>query len=62
MAKSKKRGGEKAHRQRVEQRNVKLKSAQSAMQKMFNEAMKAQIEELKKNAESQTGTTENTEG
>jgi hypothetical protein len=47
MAKSKKRGGEKAHRKRLQQRNNTLKAEQSAMQKLFNESMKAQIEALK---------------
>lgn len=57
MPQSKKRGGAKAHRKKVENRNNLVKAQQSAMQKLFNEAMKMQIEELKKNAES--GTTEN---
>jgi hypothetical protein len=61
MAKSKVRGGAKAHRKKVEMRNTKIKSAQTAMQKMFNEAMKAQIEEIKKNSEQNTGTTLNVE-
>ena len=47
MAKSKKRGGEKAHRKRLQTRNNALKAEQSAMQKLFNESMKAQIEALK---------------
>jgi len=47
MAKSKKRGGEKAHRKRIQTRNNVLKAEQSAMQKLFNESMKAQIEALK---------------
>jgi hypothetical protein len=47
MAKSKKRGGEKAHRKRLQTRNNSLKAEQSAMQKLFNESMKAQIEALK---------------
>lgn len=57
MAKSKVRGGAKAHRAKVAARNQKVKSAQTKMQKLFNEAMKAELEELKKKAES--GTTEN---
>ena len=56
MAKSKVRGGAKAHRQKVQARNQKLSGAKAAMQKLFNEAMKTQIEEMKKNSES--GTTE----
>lgn len=60
MAKSKVRGGAKAHRAKVEARNVKLKSAQNAMQKLFNEAMKKEIEALKAQKEGETPT-ENTE-
>jgi serine phosphatase RsbU (regulator of sigma subunit) len=60
MAKSKKRGGEKAHRKRLQQRNNTLKAEQSAMQKLFNESMKAQIEALKqKDAEQVSGLTAN---
>ena len=62
MAVSRKRDGAKAHRKRIQNANAVRKAQTNAMQKMFNEAMKAQIEELKKNADSQTGTTENTEG
>ena len=47
MAKSKVRGGVKAHRAKVASRNQKVKSAQSAMQKLFNEAMKKELETLK---------------
>lgn len=56
MAKSKVRGGAKAHRQKVQARNQKIDASKTAMQKLFNEAMKAQIEEMKKKSES--GTTE----
>ena len=56
MAKSKLRGGAKAHRQKVQARNQKIDASKTAMQKLFNGAMKAQIEEMKKKAES--GTTE----
>jgi hypothetical protein len=60
MAKSKKRGGEKAHRKRLEKRNNVLKAEQSAMQKLFNESMKAQIEALKqKDALEASGLTAN---
>jgi hypothetical protein len=47
MAKSKVRGGVKAHRAKVAARNQKVKSAQSAMQKLFNEAMQKELEALK---------------
>lgn len=62
MGKSKVRGGTKAHRKKVAARNQKIKSAQSAMQKLFNESMKAQLEELqKKYEEEKNGNTESTE-
>ena len=61
MAKSKKRGGEKAHRKRVENRNKIVKAKENAIQKLFNESMKSQIEEMRKNYESQSGDTENVE-
>jgi cytochrome c-type biogenesis protein CcmE len=55
MAKSKQRKG---HSKRINARKVQAKAAQNYMQKLFNEAMKAQIEELKKESEN-SGTTEN---
>lgn len=59
MPQSKKRGGAKSHRKKVEKRNKEVKAQQTAMQKLFNEAMKAQIEELKKKSEEMSGMTEN---
>ncbi len=59
MAKSKVRGGAKAHRQKVQSRNQKIDAAKSAMQKLFNESMKKQLEESKKMTES--GATESFE-
>ena len=61
MAESRKRGGKKAHRKRIEKRNSILKSQQAAMQKLFNESLKRQLEELKKQYDSQSGQTENVE-
>lgn len=61
MATSKKRGGAKAHRKRIQQRNVEIKAEQSALQKLMNESMKKQIEELKKKYESESGSTQTTE-
>ena len=53
MPQSKKRGGAKAHRKKVQTRNGTIKKQQSTMQKMFEESIKLQVEELKKkNAES----------
>ena len=62
MAKSKVRGGAKAHRKKVETRNQKVKAQQSAMQKLFNESMKAQLEDLQKKYEAEkNGTAETKE-
>jgi hypothetical protein len=59
MGKSKVRGGAKAHRKRVENRNQNIKTQQSAIQKLFNETMKLQMEEFKKKQEGeQNGTSE----
>lgn len=59
MGKSKVRGGAKAHRKRVENRNKTIQTQQSAIQKLFNETMKLQMEEFKKKQESeQNGTSE----
>ena len=60
MAKSKVRGGSKAHRKKVEARNQKIDGQRNAMQKLFEESMRKQIEELKKrDAEAKSGDTEN---
>ena len=59
MGKSKVRGGAKTHRKRVENRNQNIKTQQSAIQKLFNETMKLQMEEFKKKQEEeQNGTSE----
>ena len=50
---------EKEHRKKVAARNLKLKAEQNAFQKLFNESMKAQIEELKKKAAAASGLTVN---
>ena len=59
MAKSKVRGGAKAHRKKVATRNQHIKAEQSALQKLMNESMKKQIEELKKKYEAESGATTN---
>ena len=60
MAKSKVRGGAKAHRKKVEARNQKIDGQRNAMQKLFEESMRKQIEEMKKkDAEAKSGETEN---
>jgi hypothetical protein len=58
MPKSKQRKG---HKQKVQARNKQAKAQASAMQKLFTEAMKTQIEELKKQYEAESGKT-NTDG
>ena len=47
MAKTKKRGGAKAHRKRVQARNNMIKGARNQMQKMWETEMMAQLEKLK---------------
>lgn len=59
MGTPKKRGGAKAHRKRVQKRNIDVKTQQNAMQKLLQESMKRQIEELKKKYEQESGTTQN---
>ena len=61
MSKSKKRGGAQAHRKRVQNRNLKVKAEQTAMQKLMNEAMRKQIEDLRKKYQEESGTTQNPE-
>lgn len=62
MGNSKLRGGKKAHKKRVATRNQRIKTEQTAMQKMFNESIKQQLEELKKQRELESsGTTETQE-
>jgi hypothetical protein len=47
MAKSKKRGGDKAHAKKVAARNQKVHAERTAMQNLFNKTMQEQMEELK---------------
>lgn len=61
MSKSKKRGGEKAHRKKVAARNQRVNAQESAMQKLMNESIKQQIEELKKKYEAESGDTKTPE-
>ena len=58
MAKSAKRGGAKAHRRRVNNRNSQIKSRIKKAEKMFNDAMMEQIEKMR---ESFSGMTEDQE-
>ena len=59
MGNSKLRGGKKSHKKRVAARNQNIKTQQTEMQKLFNETMKQQLEELKKQRETEmSGETE----
>lgn len=53
MGTSKKRGGAKAHRKRVQSRNQQITAQKSAMQRLFEEQLKMQIEEMKKKDQAQ---------
>jgi hypothetical protein len=61
MGKSKVRGGAKAHRKRVATRNQTIKTQQSAIQKLFNETMKLQMEEFQKKSQENPSTSNNPE-
>lgn len=61
MGTPKKRGGAKAHRKRVAARNQKVSAERSAMQKLMEESMRLQIEQLKKKYESESGATQTPE-
>lgn len=47
MGRTKKRGGAKAHRKRVQARNTRLKGEMNQMQKLWQEQMMAQLENLR---------------
>ena len=52
---------EKEHRKKVAARNQRIQGQQNAMQKLFNESMRQQIEELKKQREAEmSGETQTT--
>jgi hypothetical protein len=51
----------KEHRKKVEARNARVKAEQNTMQKLFNESMKRQLEELRKQRETEmSGATQTT--
>lgn len=58
MPKSRKRGGEKAHRKRVQARNNKIKNQRNQMQRLWEEEMMKRLEEMNKTT---SGDTENQE-
>jgi hypothetical protein len=57
MPKSRKRGGEKAHRKRVQARNQNIQNQRTQMQKMWEEEMMKKLEEMR----APSGETENQE-
>lgn len=59
MPQSKKRGGAKNHRKKVQNRNNKILKQKDLMQKLFEDAIKQQVEELKKKNEELSGSTIN---
>jgi hypothetical protein len=61
MGKSKVRGGAKAHRKKVANRNQVIKTQQSAIQKLFNETMKLQMEEFQKKSQENPSTSNSPE-
>jgi len=52
MGRTKKRGGAKAHRKRVQARNARLKGEMNQMQKLWQDEMMAQLESLRKDYDS----------
>jgi len=56
MPKTKKRGGAKAHRKRVQARNNMVKGVQNQMQRMWEQQMNAYMEELKAKSQEESGT------
>jgi hypothetical protein len=61
MPKSKKRGGEKAHRKRMQKVNKVRKSTILKQQKIFQDAMIEQIEAMKKQYSGETENQETTQ-
>lgn len=53
MPKSRKRGGEKAHRKRVQARNNNIKNQQNRIQKLWEEELMKRMEELKASGETE---------
>ena len=54
MPKSHKRGGEKAHRRRVQKRNQTLTSLKKQYTKLFNEKLKEAIEKKNENTDNKS--------
>ena len=51
MGKTKKRGGAKAHRKRVQARNNRITGVRNQMQKMWEAEMMAQLEKLREQSQ-----------
>jgi hypothetical protein len=51
MGKTKKRGGAKAHRKRVQARNNMIKGVRNQMQKMWETEMMAQLEKMREQSQ-----------
>lgn len=62
MPKSRKRGGEKAHRKRVQKRNTRMGNEINKLQKLWETEMAAKMEEIRKQSEATPQTEENNEG
>lgn len=62
MPKSRKRGGEKAHRKRVQKRNTKMGNEINKLQKLWETEMATKLEEIRKQSEAAAQTEENNEG
>jgi hypothetical protein len=58
MGKSKLRGGAKAHRKRVQERNARLKNVMKKQQAMFQSAMMEQLEKMREMYSGETETDE----
>jgi len=61
MPTSKKRGGAKAHRKRVQKRNEELGIARKKFQKVFTDMYETKLKELQEKFESLSASTENEE-
>lgn len=61
MAKSRNRGGAKAHRKRVQKRNEKLGIQKKQFQKVFTQMYETKMKELQEKFEQLSATTENSE-
>lgn len=51
MPKSRKRGGEKAHRKRVQARNQDIQNQRTRMQKLWEDEMMKRLEDMKSDSE-----------